>query len=108
MHTFALYLYFLVFFVQVTSTLLILCENGFALQVPAPLPGEQDTVSTYQIKTLPTQYFHFYSIKSRMKVKSPVEEFNVLHVPEISVPILHHRIFAKLPEGEGQVESICG
>ncbi|KFO08610.1 WD repeat-containing protein 52, partial [Balearica regulorum gibbericeps] len=57
---------------HVTSTLLILCENGFALQVPAPLPGEQDTVSTYQIKTLPTQYFHFYSIKSRMKLEEEI------------------------------------
>lgn len=63
--------------------LLILCENGFALQVPAPLPEEQDTVSTYQIKNLPMQYFHFYSVKSRIKVNnSSVEEFHVLHVPE--------------------------
>ncbi|KFW01147.1 WD repeat-containing protein 52, partial [Eurypyga helias] len=61
---------------HVKSTLLILCENGFVLQVPAPLPEEQDTASTYQIKNLPTQYFHFHSIKSRIKVKnSPVEEF---------------------------------
>uniref|UniRef100_A0A8C3XZH1 Cilia- and flagella-associated protein 44 n=1 Tax=Catharus ustulatus TaxID=91951 RepID=A0A8C3XZH1_CATUS len=52
------------------STLLILCENGFAVQVPAPLPGKQDTVTTYHIKNLPTQYFHFYSIKSRIKVKT--------------------------------------
>ncbi|KFQ82177.1 WD repeat-containing protein 52, partial [Phaethon lepturus] len=60
---------------HVKSTLLILCENGFALQVPAPRPEEQDTVSTYQIKNLPTQYFHFYSIKSQIKVKnSPLEE----------------------------------
>lgn len=58
--------------------LLILCENGFVLQVPAPVPEEQDTASTYQIKNLPTQYFHFYSIKSRIKVKySPAEEFHV-------------------------------
>lgn len=70
-------------FVQLKSTLLILCENGFALQVPAPLPEEHDTASTYQVKNLPTQYFHFYSIKSRIKVKnSPVEELHVLHVPE--------------------------
>lgn len=70
-------------FVQVKSTLLILCENGFALQVPAPCPEEQDTSSTYQIRNLPMQYFHFSSIKSRIKVKnSPVETFHVLHVPE--------------------------
>ncbi|XP_073164587.1 cilia- and flagella-associated protein 44 isoform X2 [Lepidochelys kempii] len=49
------------------SMLLVLCENGFALQVPAPILGEQDTVSTYEINDLPTQYFHFYSIKSRIK-----------------------------------------
>uniref|UniRef100_A0A8C0BKU2 Cilia and flagella associated protein 44 n=1 Tax=Buteo japonicus TaxID=224669 RepID=A0A8C0BKU2_9AVES len=62
---------------HVKSMLLILCENGFALQVPAPLPEEQDTVSTYQIKNLPMQYFHFYSVKSRIKVKnSSVEEFH--------------------------------
>ncbi|XP_071428347.1 cilia- and flagella-associated protein 44 [Pithys albifrons albifrons] len=54
------------------SMLLVLCENGFAVQVPAPLPGEQDTVSTYEIKTLPTQYFHFYSIKSRIKLEEEI------------------------------------
>ncbi|XP_009945583.1 PREDICTED: WD repeat-containing protein 52 [Leptosomus discolor] len=57
---------------HVKSTLLILCENGFALQVPAPFPEEQDTVSTYQIKNLPTQYFHFYSIKSRIKLEEEI------------------------------------
>ncbi|RMC07720.1 hypothetical protein DUI87_17199 [Hirundo rustica rustica] len=51
------------------STLLILCENGFAVQVPAPLPGKQDTATTYHIKNLPTQYFHFYSIKSKIKLQ---------------------------------------
>ncbi|XP_051634918.1 cilia- and flagella-associated protein 44 isoform X1 [Manacus candei] len=54
------------------STLLILCENGFAVQVPAPLPEEQDTVTTYQIKNLPMQYFHFYSIKSRIKLEEEI------------------------------------
>uniref|UniRef100_A0A8B9S2J3 Cilia- and flagella-associated protein 44 n=1 Tax=Apteryx owenii TaxID=8824 RepID=A0A8B9S2J3_APTOW len=52
---------------HVKSTLLVLCENGFALQVPAPHPDEEGIVSTYQIKNLPMQYFHFYSIKSRIK-----------------------------------------
>ncbi|XP_009981330.1 PREDICTED: WD repeat-containing protein 52, partial [Tauraco erythrolophus] len=57
---------------HVKSTLLILCGNGFALQVPAPVPEEQETVSTYQIKNLPTQYFHFYSIKSRIKLEEEI------------------------------------
>ncbi|KFV62256.1 WD repeat-containing protein 52, partial [Dryobates pubescens] len=57
---------------QVKSTLLILCENGFALQVPAPCPEEQDTSSTYQIKNLPMQYFHFSSIKSRIKLEEEI------------------------------------
>ncbi|RLV99058.1 hypothetical protein DV515_00010252, partial [Chloebia gouldiae] len=50
------------------STLLILCENGFAVQVPAPLRGKHDAATTYHIKNLPTQYFHFYSIKSKLKL----------------------------------------
>ncbi|XP_030912490.1 cilia- and flagella-associated protein 44 [Geospiza fortis] len=54
------------------STLLILCENGFAVQVPAPLRGKQDTVTTYHIENLPTQYFHFYSIKSQVKLKEEI------------------------------------
>ncbi|XP_009865400.1 PREDICTED: WD repeat-containing protein 52, partial [Apaloderma vittatum] len=54
------------------STLLILCENGFVLQVPAPVPEERDTASTYQIKNLSTQYFHFYSIKSRIKLEEEI------------------------------------
>ncbi|XP_034645238.1 cilia- and flagella-associated protein 44 [Trachemys scripta elegans] len=55
------------------SMLLVLCENGFALQVPAPILGEQDTVSTYEIKDLPIQYFHFCSIKSRIKREEEIE-----------------------------------
>uniref|UniRef100_A0A8C3SP00 WD repeat-containing protein 52 n=1 Tax=Chelydra serpentina TaxID=8475 RepID=A0A8C3SP00_CHESE len=55
------------------SMLLVLCENGFVLQVPAPILGEQDTVSTYEIKDLPTQYFHFCSIKSRIKREEEIE-----------------------------------
>ncbi|XP_037245690.1 cilia- and flagella-associated protein 44 [Falco rusticolus] len=57
---------------HVKRTLLILCENGFVLQVPAPSPEEQDTVSTYQIKNLPTQYFRFCSIKSRIKLEEEI------------------------------------
>uniref|UniRef100_A0A8C3P157 Uncharacterized protein n=1 Tax=Cyanoderma ruficeps TaxID=181631 RepID=A0A8C3P157_9PASS len=56
------------------STLLILCENGFAVQVPAPLPEEHDTATTYHIKNLPTQYFHFYSIKSKIKKEKQKKE----------------------------------
>ncbi|XP_065532760.1 cilia- and flagella-associated protein 44 isoform X1 [Lathamus discolor] len=54
------------------STLLILCENGFVLQVPAPVPNEHNTASTYQLKNLPMQYFHFYSIKSRIKLEEEI------------------------------------
>nr|XP_025949781.1 cilia- and flagella-associated protein 44 isoform X3 [Dromaius novaehollandiae] len=57
---------------HVKSTLLVLCENGFVLQVPAPHPEEEGPMSTYQIKNLPTQYFHFYSIKSRIKLEEEI------------------------------------
>ncbi|XP_021254569.1 cilia- and flagella-associated protein 44 isoform X3 [Numida meleagris] len=57
---------------HVASMLLILCENGYVLQVPAPLPEKLDTASTYHIKNLPTQYFHFYSIKSRIKLEEEI------------------------------------
>uniref|UniRef100_A0A8D2P3E6 Uncharacterized protein n=1 Tax=Zosterops lateralis melanops TaxID=1220523 RepID=A0A8D2P3E6_ZOSLA len=56
------------------STLLILCENGFVVQVPAPLPEEHDTATTYHIKNLPTQYFHFCSIKSQIKREKEQKE----------------------------------
>ncbi|KYO22379.1 cilia- and flagella-associated protein 44 isoform A [Alligator mississippiensis] len=55
------------------SMLLVLCENGFALEVIGPMLGEQDTVSTYQIKDLPRRYFHFCSIKSRIKREEEIE-----------------------------------
>ncbi|XP_075762751.1 cilia- and flagella-associated protein 44 isoform X2 [Pelodiscus sinensis] len=55
------------------SMLLVLCENGFALQVPSPILREQDTETTYEIKDLPTQYFHFCSIKSRIKREEEIE-----------------------------------
>uniref|UniRef100_A0A8C5TCK7 Uncharacterized protein n=1 Tax=Malurus cyaneus samueli TaxID=2593467 RepID=A0A8C5TCK7_9PASS len=49
------------------TMLLILCENGFAVQVPAPPPRKQE-VPTYEIRDLPMQYFRFYSIKSQIKI----------------------------------------
>ncbi|XP_061484299.1 cilia- and flagella-associated protein 44 [Rhineura floridana] len=48
------------------SKLLILCKNGIVVQVPAPNPGNYDAASTYKIKDLPTEYFRFWSIKSRI------------------------------------------
>ncbi|XP_041266853.1 LOW QUALITY PROTEIN: cilia- and flagella-associated protein 44 [Onychostruthus taczanowskii] len=54
------------------STLLILCKNGFAVQVPAPPHGKKDKVTTYHLKNLPKQYFHFYSIKSQIKLKEEI------------------------------------
>uniref|UniRef100_A0A672TLJ5 Cilia- and flagella-associated protein 44 n=1 Tax=Strigops habroptila TaxID=2489341 RepID=A0A672TLJ5_STRHB len=59
---------------HVQSTLLILCENGFVLQVPVPVPKEQNTASTYQLKNLPMQYFHFYSIKSQIALREKKRE----------------------------------
>nr|XP_033799273.1 cilia- and flagella-associated protein 44 isoform X2 [Geotrypetes seraphini] len=49
------------------NMLLVLCENGFAVQVPAPSSKIQNLESTYEIYGLPIQCFHFYSIKSRIK-----------------------------------------
>lgn len=109
------YMCILCVFVQDKSTLLILCENGFAVQVPAPVPGKQDAVTTYHIKNLPTQYFHFYSIKSRIKVKtSSVAEFHLhcarwsSYPKEFLLPLFPHRVFAKLLESKYKVEAICG
>ncbi|XP_062982990.1 cilia- and flagella-associated protein 44 [Elgaria multicarinata webbii] len=48
------------------SKLLILCDNGIVVQVPAPNPGDYEVAVTYKIKDLPTDYFRFWSIKSRL------------------------------------------
>uniref|UniRef100_A0A8D2LTQ5 Cilia- and flagella-associated protein 44 n=1 Tax=Varanus komodoensis TaxID=61221 RepID=A0A8D2LTQ5_VARKO len=48
------------------STLLIFCENGIVVQVPAPNPGDYEATSTYKIKDLPAEYFRFWSIKSHI------------------------------------------
>ncbi|XP_030059762.1 cilia- and flagella-associated protein 44 [Microcaecilia unicolor] len=55
------------------NMLLVLCENGFAVQVPAPSTKAQYPESTFEIHDLPTQYFHFYSIKSRIKRYREIE-----------------------------------
>ncbi|KAM4046708.1 cilia- and flagella-associated protein 44 isoform 2-T2 [Anomaloglossus baeobatrachus] len=49
------------------STLLVLCENGFAVQVPAPAADKTDPDSTYEILNLPLSYFRFSSIKSKIE-----------------------------------------
>ncbi|XP_075448975.1 cilia- and flagella-associated protein 44 isoform X2 [Ascaphus truei] len=49
------------------NMLLVLCENGYAVQVPAPTAETQDPVSTYEIPDLPLQYFRFSSIRSKIE-----------------------------------------
>uniref|UniRef100_A0AAY4ATV8 Cilia- and flagella-associated protein 44 n=1 Tax=Denticeps clupeoides TaxID=299321 RepID=A0AAY4ATV8_9TELE len=51
------------------STLLIMCETGHVLEVPAPdlEQHRQDTGSTYRLQGLPTRYYRFSSIKSQIK-----------------------------------------
>ncbi|KAJ6662253.1 hypothetical protein lerEdw1_012416 [Lerista edwardsae] len=48
------------------NKLLILCENGIVVQIPAPNPQNYNAATTYKIKDLPTEYFRFRSIKSRI------------------------------------------
>nr|XP_020862787.1 cilia- and flagella-associated protein 44 isoform X2 [Phascolarctos cinereus] len=48
------------------SFLLILCENGYVLEVPVPQVRETETLPTFEIKDLPIKCFHFMSIKSRI------------------------------------------
>ncbi|XP_060090627.1 cilia- and flagella-associated protein 44 [Heteronotia binoei] len=55
------------------STLLVLCENGFVVQVHAPNPEDYDAEKTYKIKDIPTEYFCFYSIKSRIKIEEEIK-----------------------------------
>ncbi|XP_060626745.2 cilia- and flagella-associated protein 44 [Anolis sagrei] len=47
------------------NKLLIFCENGIVVQVPAP-QQDYDAKSTYKMKDLPTEYFRFWSIKSQI------------------------------------------
>ncbi|XP_072902159.1 cilia- and flagella-associated protein 44 isoform X2 [Hemitrygon akajei] len=48
------------------NTLLILCENGYVVQVARPEPEEIDTTLTFEIP-LQKQYFHFKSIRSSIE-----------------------------------------
>ncbi|KAG8430441.1 hypothetical protein GDO86_020595 [Hymenochirus boettgeri] len=49
------------------NCLLVLCENGFAVQIPAPPAEKRDPLSTFEIPDLPLQYFKFSSIKSKLE-----------------------------------------
>ncbi|XP_077335811.1 cilia- and flagella-associated protein 44 isoform X3 [Lithobates pipiens] len=49
------------------NTLLVLCENGFAVEIPAPAAEKNNLVSTYEISNLPLRYFRFSSIKSKIE-----------------------------------------
>uniref|UniRef100_G1KQ22 Uncharacterized protein n=1 Tax=Anolis carolinensis TaxID=28377 RepID=G1KQ22_ANOCA len=55
------------------NKLLIFCENGIVVQVPAP-QQDFDAASTYKMKDLPTEYFRFWSIKSQILVKYSKEK----------------------------------
>ncbi|KAM3935997.1 cilia- and flagella-associated protein 44 [Leptodactylus fuscus] len=55
------------------STLLALCENGFAVQIPAPAAEKTDPASTYEISNLPLSYFRFSSIKSKIEREEQLE-----------------------------------
>uniref|UniRef100_A0A803J8E9 Cilia- and flagella-associated protein 44 n=1 Tax=Xenopus tropicalis TaxID=8364 RepID=A0A803J8E9_XENTR len=49
------------------SHLLVLCENGFAVQIPAPSAEKRDPLSTFEIPDVPLKYFRFSSIKSKLQ-----------------------------------------
>nr|DBA34597.1 TPA: hypothetical protein GDO54_002143 [Pyxicephalus adspersus] len=49
------------------NSLLVLCENGFAVEIPVPSAQKNDLVSTYEISNLPLRYFRFSSIKSKIE-----------------------------------------
>ncbi|KAM5180821.1 cilia- and flagella-associated protein 44 [Mantella aurantiaca] len=49
------------------STLLVLCENGFAVEVPAPAAEKNNSASTFEISDLPLRCFRFSSIKSKIE-----------------------------------------
>ncbi|XP_071995060.1 cilia- and flagella-associated protein 44 isoform X2 [Engystomops pustulosus] len=55
------------------STLLVLCENGFAVQIPSPAAEKMDPESTYEISNLPLSYFRFTSIKSKIEREEQLE-----------------------------------
>ncbi|XP_028931006.1 cilia- and flagella-associated protein 44 isoform X2 [Ornithorhynchus anatinus] len=55
------------------SKLMVLCENGYVLQVAAPALQEGNNLSSYEIKGLPSQCFHFLSIKSRILRDEEIE-----------------------------------
>lgn len=68
---------------QPESMLLVLCENGIAVQVPAPNPGDYNVTVTYKIKDLPMDYFRFSSIKSQIKVKQDIKFFLLLGMTRV-------------------------
>ncbi|KAM9320405.1 cilia- and flagella-associated protein 44 [Gastrophryne carolinensis] len=49
------------------NALLVLCDNGFAVEIQAPATQRADPLSTYQISGLPLSYFRFSSIKSKIE-----------------------------------------
>lgn len=55
------------------SKLLILCENGIVVQVPSLNPQNYIAETTYKIKDLPTEYFRFRSIKSKILIEEEIQ-----------------------------------
>ncbi|KAM8827411.1 cilia- and flagella-associated protein 44 isoform 2-T2 [Spinachia spinachia] len=49
------------------SRLLVLCQNGHVVEVHSPDPEAQRPTETFQLSELPSLYFRFRSIKSRIK-----------------------------------------
>uniref|UniRef100_A0A8C5M7X7 Cilia- and flagella-associated protein 44 n=1 Tax=Leptobrachium leishanense TaxID=445787 RepID=A0A8C5M7X7_9ANUR len=49
------------------NTLLVLCRNGYAIQIPAPAAQQRDPAVTYEIPDLPLKYYRFSSIKSKIE-----------------------------------------
>ncbi|XP_069491898.1 cilia- and flagella-associated protein 44 isoform X2 [Ambystoma mexicanum] len=49
------------------NKLLVLCENGFAVEVAAPSTDAPVPAATYEIQGLPLLYFNFRSVKSKIE-----------------------------------------
>ncbi|XP_061589187.1 cilia- and flagella-associated protein 44 [Cololabis saira] len=84
------------------NRLLILCQNGYVVEVHSPDPEAQMPTKTFQLTELPRRFFKFKSIKSRIKreeeiarrqalkkqqVKEKEEELPPLYIPDPPSPI---------------------
>lgn len=93
-------------FTQSENRLLVLCQNGYVVEVHCPDLKAQKSTKTYKLSELPSRSFRFRSIKSQIKVCACFI-FGVWYISSLYLLLVTESIATILVKNPLQFQTIC-